>query len=192
MAQPGERAAVDAKLVEIVDLSRIEMEAAVAPEDVGAVQVGQRARLAVDGLAEPAMARVVRINPGTQAGTRAVMVYLALEPQPGLRQGLFAKGSVALQRRNALVLPVSAVRVDQAQPYVLAVVDGKVAQRVVTLGQRGDAQIDGRQDGAVEVSAGVDAGMTLLRGTVGQVRDGTPVRLPGTAATVQAKAASAP
>ena len=192
MAQPGERAAVDAKLVEIVDLSQIEMEAAVAPEDVGAVQVGQRARLAVDGLAEPAMARVVRINPGTQAGTRAVMVYLALEPQPGLRQGLFAKGSVALQRRNALVLPVSAVRVDQAQPYVLAVVDGKVAQRVVTLGQRGDAQIDGRQDGAVEVSAGVDAGMTLLRGTVGHVRDGTPVRLPGTAATVQAKAASAP
>ncbi|MDE2095266.1 MAG: efflux RND transporter periplasmic adaptor subunit, partial [Burkholderiales bacterium] len=91
LAQPGERVGVDARLVEIVDLSRIELEAAVAPEDVGAVQVGQPARLAVDGLSEPATAKVVRINPSTQAGTRAVMVYLALQPQPGLRQGLYAR-----------------------------------------------------------------------------------------------------
>src|SRR6059036_148314 len=75
VAQPGERVAIDAKVIEIVDLSRIELEAAVAPEDVGGVQVGQLARLNVDGLSEPATAKVVRINPSTQAGTRAVMVY---------------------------------------------------------------------------------------------------------------------
>src|SRR5206468_8353637 len=44
VAQPGERVAIDAKVIEIVDLSRIELEAAVAPEDVGGVQVGQLAR----------------------------------------------------------------------------------------------------------------------------------------------------
>ena len=49
LAQVGERVAVDTKLVEIVDLSRIELEAAIAPEDVGGVQIGQAARLAVDG-----------------------------------------------------------------------------------------------------------------------------------------------
>jgi len=41
VAQPGERVAIDAKVIEVVDLSRIELEAAVAPEDVGGVQVGQ-------------------------------------------------------------------------------------------------------------------------------------------------------
>ena len=180
--QPGERVAIDTKLVEVVDLSRIELEAAVAPEDVGAVQVGQAATLQVDGLAAPAQAKVVRNNPSTQSGTRAVMVYLELLPQPGLRQGLFARGAIEIERKTALVVPANAVRVDQARPYVLAVVDGKVAQRAVTLGARGRvAEIGAERDSLVELLQGATDGMTLLRGTVGQVREGTAVRVTGAA-----------
>ncbi|MBC7733676.1 MAG: efflux RND transporter periplasmic adaptor subunit [Bacteriovorax sp.] len=187
LVQPGERVPVDARLVEIVDLSQLELEAAVAPEDVGGVQVGQTARLTIDGIKEPARARVVRINPSTQAGTRAVMVYLALQPQPGLRQGLFGRGSVELQRKTTLVVPVSAVRVDQARPYVLAVAGGKVERRAVTLGARGDAAIDGALDSAVEVTGGLAEGTLLLRGTVGVLRDGTQVKV-----LTQAKAPASP
>ncbi len=182
LAQPGERVAVETKVVEIVDLAHIELEAAVAPEDVGSVQIGQSARLSVDGLTEPAVATVARINPSTQSGTRAVMVYLALRPQPGLRQGLFARGSIELQRRQALVVPISAVRVDQARPYVMAVQGGQARQRTVELGARGDAPIDGRLEAAVELVVGATAGDTLLRGSVGALRDGTPVRLASAAA----------
>ena len=192
LVQPGERVPIDAKLLEIVDLSRIELEAAVAPEDVGAVKVGSAARLQVDGLAESAKARVVRINPSTQSGTRAVMTYLAVEPQPGLRQGLFARGNIELQRKTALVVPVSAVRIDQAQPYVLALQDGKVVQRGVGLGLRGDARLDGRLDAAVELVSGVTEGSTVLRSTAGAVRDGTPVKLAGSAAPITAAASAAP
>ena len=196
LVQPGERVAVDAKLVEVVDLSRLELEAAVAPEDVGGVQVGQLARLTIDGLSQPAIAKVARINPSTQAGTRAVMVYLALEPQPGLRQGLFGRGGIELQRKTTLVVPLSAVRVDQAQPYVLAVAAGKVERRTVVLGMRGEARIDGTLDNAVEVTAGVTEGTTVLRGTAGALRDGTAVRVaspatpsPSPSASSQAAAA---
>ena len=192
LAQPGERVAIDAKVIEIVDLSRIELEAAVAPEDVGGVQVGQLARLSVDGLSEPASAKVVRINPSTQTGTRAVMVYLALQAQPGLRQGLFARGTIELQRKNAIAVPVSAVRVDQARPYVLAVEGGKAMQRPVELGVRGEALFDGRIEPAVEILGGAAAGATLLRGSAGGLRDGTPVRLaPASASATVATPASA-
>lgn len=190
MAQPGERVGVDAKIVEVVDLSRIELEAAVAPEDMGGVQVGQSARLSVDGLTEPAIATVVRINPSTQSGTRAVLVYLALQTQPGLRQGLFARGSIELQRKTALVVPISAVRIDQAQPYVLAVLDGKIAQRSVSLGLRGEARLEGRLDSVVELTGGILEGSAVLRGTAGAVRDGTPVKLLSVAAPAVASAAS--
>ena len=191
LAQPGERVGVDARIVEIVDLSRIELEAAVAPEDVGGVQIGNMARLSVDGLAGPAKATVVRINPSTQSGTRAVLVYLALQPQPGLRQGLFARGSIEMQRKTALAVPVAAVRIDQAQPYVLAVQDGKVALRSVGLGLRGEATLDGRVENVVELTSGAQAGDTLLRATAGAVRDGTVVKLPGAAPVVAAPSASA-
>ena len=190
MAQPGERVGVDVKIVEVVDLSRIELEAAVAPEDVGGVQVGQVARLSIDGLAEPATATVARINPSTQSGTRAVLVYLALAPRPGLRQGLFARGTIELARKSALAVPVAAVRIDQAQPYVLAVQNGKVALRSVGLGLRGEATIDGRIDSVVELASGAQAGDTVLRGTAGAVRDGTAVKLPGAALAAAAPAAS--
>jgi len=192
LVQRGERVPVDARLVEIVDLSQLELEAAVAPEDVGGVQVGQTARLSIDGLAEPARARVVRINPSTQVGTRAVMVYLALQPQAGLRQGLFGRGSIELQRKTTLVVPVSAVRVDQAQPYVLAVAGGKVERRAVTLGARGDAIIDGALDSAVEVTGGIAEGTLLLRGTVGALRDGTEVKVVAMAKAPAASAAVTP
>jgi RND family efflux transporter MFP subunit len=180
LAQPGERVVADARIVEIVDLSRIELEAAMTPEDVVSIAVGQTARMSVDGMADPLSAKVARINPSTQAGTRAVMVYLALDAHPGLRQGLFAKGRIELQRTRALAVPESAVRIDQAQPYVLQVLDGKVVQRTVALGRRGEAALDtpnAAREAVVEVTGGVAEGATLLRGSVGQVREGTPVRL---------------
>jgi len=191
LAQPGERVAVDAKIIEVVDLSRIELEAAVAPEDVVEVQIGQSARLDIDGLREPAKATVARINPSTQAGTRAVMVYLALQSNPALRQGLFARGQIDLQHGRALAVPISAVRVDQAKPYVLMVVNGHVSQRTVTLGARGDASIDGKTEHVVEIVEGLADNATILRGSTGNVRDGTPVKLVGPAPVPAARAPAA-
>lgn len=179
LMQPGERAALDARIVEVVDLSRLELEAAVAPEDVVDLRVGQAAQLHVDGLAESLPATVARINPSTQAGTRAVMAYLSVKGESGLRQGLFANGTIELTRRPALAVPTSVVRVDQAQPYVLAYAQGKVVQRPVTTGARGLAVFDGSgvPVAAVEVTQGLAAGDTVLRGVVGAVRTGTPARL---------------
>ena len=192
--QPGERVPMDTKLVEIVDLSRIELEAAVAPEDVLALRVGQRARVQIDGLSEPVGARVVRIAPSAQTGTRSVMAYLELdstnEQKAGLRQGLFGRASIDLQRKSALVVPASAVRYDQARPYVLALENGRAVQHAVGTGARGDVQIDGRSESAIEITEGVAAGALVLRGTVGALREGTRLSLPASAAGM-APAASA-
>jgi membrane fusion protein, multidrug efflux system len=150
----------------------------------------------IDGQAEPVAAKVVRINPSAQAGSRSVLAYFELANSAGLRQGLFARAEVELQRKSALVVPVSALRFDQAQPYVLAVEDGKAVQRRVTTGLRGDVRIDGRSESAVEVVDGLPAGAVVLRGTVGALREGTRLKLAGTppttAATANARPASSP
>lgn len=189
MAQTGERVAIDTKLVEIVDLAQIEVEAALAPEDVAALTIGRSATLQVDGLAAPVAARVARINPSAQAGTRAIMVYLAVEPQPALRQGLFARGAIELDRKRALALPLSAVRTDQARPYVMLIQGGQARATPVTLGSRG--AIGGEP--WVEIAAGLAEGAPVLAAGTGPVRDGTAVRLPAQPAAPPSSAgASAP
>jgi membrane fusion protein, multidrug efflux system len=177
LVQPGERVSIDAKLIEIVDLSRVELEAAVAPEDVLALRVGQTARVQIDGQTDPLTAKVVRINPSAQAGSRSVMAYLELSNSAGLRQGLFARADVELTRKTALVVPTSALRFDQAKPYVLVVENGLAVQRSVATGARGDVRIDGRLENAVEITDGLTAGATVLRGTVGALREGTRLKL---------------
>lgn len=178
LVQPGERVALDARLLEIVDLSRIELEAAVAPEDVPALRVGQAARVQVDGLADTLPAHVARINPSASTTSRSVMTYLELQAGPAaaaLRQGLFAHATIDLQRKTALVVPESALRFDQARPYVLVLEDGRAQQRNIGTGARGTALMDGRTEAAVEVAQGLPPGAVVLRGTVGALKAGTPL-----------------
>jgi RND family efflux transporter MFP subunit len=90
LAQPGERVALDGRVIEIVDLSRLELEATLSAADSMNVRMGQEAMLQIEGSAKPVLAKVVRINPSAQAGSRSVLAYLAIADATGLRQGLFA------------------------------------------------------------------------------------------------------
>jgi RND family efflux transporter MFP subunit len=185
LAQPGERLAIDTRVVEIVDLAQLELEAAIPPEDAGSLVPGAVASLQVDGIAEPVAARVVRVNPSAQAGSRAVLAYLSLDAHPALRQGLFARGRLTLERRSVLGVPLDALRDDQATPYVLVVDGNRVKRLPVTPGARGDV---GR-DTWVELP-GLVEGSRVVAGRAGAMRDGTAVRLIATA-TTPATAASA-
>ena len=192
LAQPGERVAVDARILEIVDLSRLELEAAIAPQDLDRLQIGAKARLSVDGSAASVPATVLRINPSAQAGSRSVMAYLSVTSHPSLRNGLFARGWIDLDRRNTLALPLSSVRTDQAQPYATVMSGGLSEWRPLKLGARG--QVDGIE--SVEILAGLAAGDQVLAASAGRVPAGVrlviaaPAAAPGPAGTASAAAAA--
>ncbi len=172
LAQSGERIAVDARVVEIVDLSRLELEASLSASDSLLVAVGQQAQLTVEGAAKPLTAKVVRVNPSAVAGSRAVLAYLALESAPGLRQGLFAQGMLLIGKSNTLAAPLNAVRTDKPQPYVQQISNGVVVHQTVDLGLRGEL------DGQTMVSlTGVPQDAMILSGSAGTLRAGTRVKL---------------
>lgn len=175
LAQNGERVGVDARIVEIVDLSRLELEASLSAADSVAVRVGQSATLVVEGAIQPVAARVVRINPSAQAGSRSVLVYLAIAQPEGLRQGLYAQGTLGTASTQALVVPLSAVRTDKPAPYVQVVEDGKVAHKPVRMGLRGADARDASRETLVAVE-GLTAGASVIQGNVGSLREGTAVR----------------
>ena len=194
LAQPGERVGIDTRVIEIVDLGQLELEALLSASDGAQVRIGQTAALRVEGSNQPVTARVVRINPNAQAGSRNVLAYLRLDAlaatdvtanSGALRQGLFAQGTLATVRAELLAVPVSSVRTDKPAPYVQTVeasrtadpraADGPsrvVVHRAVTLGQRGASSQASEPMVAV---TGLPVGVTVLRAAVGALREGTRV-----------------
>ncbi len=177
LAQNGERVGVDLRVLDIVDLSRLELEALVAPADAAQVRVGQQARLQLEGSPLPVTATVVRINPSAQSGSRAVPVYLEIDTasagpaRPLLRQGLFVQGTLETGRAEPLALPLDAVRTDKPQPYVQVVDNDRIVHRSVQTGAR--AQVDGATLVAVD---GLPEGTLVVAGALGPLREGTAVR----------------
>lgn len=172
--QVGERVNVDARLLDVVDLSRVELQASLRPEDVTQVRVGTRGQIRVDGLSQPIEAQVARINPSAAPGTRAVTVYLSLKPHEALRQGLFANGQLELARATSLILPRSVIRQRTNGSYVQLVRQGKVVHQAVTLGAEGQLASD-QTLAVVEVRSGLDGGESILKESLGLVKEGAEV-----------------
>jgi len=171
LAQPGERLAIDTRVLEIVNLGRFELEAALPAQDAGPVHAGMRAQLMVEGAAQPVAATVLRVNPSTQPGSRSVLVYLGLAGGPGLRQGAFAQGQLGTRSVQALAVPLGSVRTDKPAPYV-QIIDGQQVRHVtVQTGAR--SEIDGEMWVAV---TGVPEGAQVLAASVGTVREGVQVK----------------
>jgi membrane fusion protein, multidrug efflux system len=185
-AQPGERVSVEARVVEIIDLSRLELEANLGAAESVDVRVGQQATLRFEGRSESVPAIVTRINPSAVAGSRSVLVYLSIANTAGLRQGLFAQGTLGTAKIQTLSVPLSAVRTDKPAPYVQMLQNDVVVHQSVELGGRGDAQ------GTTMVAVkNISAGAKVTLSSAGFIRDGTKVKMTAPAAMSTASAPKA-
>src|SRR6218665_3134722 len=170
LAQPGERVSIEARIIEVVDLSLLELQALISAADSVAVRVGKKARLDIAGTPGPVSATVVRINPSAQAGSRAVPVYLRVDQAAGapLRQGIFVQGMLDTGRAERLAVPLDAVRTDKPVPYLQTIRNGQVVHVPVQTATR--AVVDGQTLVAVE---GVAEGTPVIAGRIGLLREGT-------------------
>ena len=169
--QTGEEVAIEAPIITIVDLGDLEVQAMVPALDVPALAIGMPVELAVDGFGERHFrGRVDRINPSTEPGTRAIIVYVSLpNPDAALRGGMFATGRIALaQSAPALTLPVAAVRSEAGQSYVWTIDNGKLARRIVITGRRDET------NGRVEIKTTLARETPVLAARFDNLKDGAP------------------
>jgi hypothetical protein len=180
LAQPGERVAIETRIIEVIDTTRMELEANISAADALSVKVGQMAMLTIEGSTAPVNSQVVRINPSAQAGSRNVLVYFSIANAANLRQGLFAQGSLGTAKVSALTVPLSAVRNDKPTPYV-QVLEGNVIKHVaVEMAQRGEVvnttansvNASERTETVVAVK-GIAENTQVLVGSLGALREGT-------------------
>lgn len=181
--QVGEKTQVDAPLFSIVDLDSIELQAIVPAGEVGAIEKGMRASLAVDGMPERAFeATVNRINPATEPGTRSIIVFLTVPNQDHLlKSGMFAEGTIRLAAAAPKpALPASAIQSDAGQPVVWTIEGGRLTRRAIVLGVRDDTA------GLVEIKSGVPANTPVLASKFDSLKEGAPAVALTAAAPAQA------
>lgn len=173
-AQPGEKLPVDGRILTLVDLAEMEVEAAVPASDIPSMRVGQEASFRVEGFgAREFRGHIDRINPATQSGSRSIMVYAVLPNRDAaLKGGMFAKGSVTLARiESAQVLPLSAIREESGKAYVMRIANDRLEPRAVTLGLRNE------EESVVQIIDGVDAHSRVVRTNPGTLKPGAIVRV---------------
>ena len=80
------------------DVSELKLQAMVPANDIPELNVGMKATLAIDGFGERRFTGTIdRINPTTEAGTRAILVFVHVpNPDGALRGGMFVTGRVTL------------------------------------------------------------------------------------------------
>ena len=107
----------------------VELRGQVAEQDLPLLKVGQIASVRLTGTSQP-YAGTVRllgavIDPQTRLGT----VRVALNPDPNLRPGAFARAEVVVSNAERAVLPQTAVLTDEKGTYVLVVTPQNKVQR---------------------------------------------------------------
>jgi membrane fusion protein (multidrug efflux system) len=169
--QPGEKVGFDAPLVTVVDLSDLELQALVPSVEVPELAIGMAVELAIDGFGDRRFTgRVERINPATEPGTRAYLVYVGIPNAEGtLRGGMFATGRIALAAQLPVpTLPQTAVRTEAGQTFVWVIDGGKLTRRNVVTGRRDD------EAGRIEIKTVLPEGLPILAARFDNLKDGAP------------------
>jgi RND family efflux transporter MFP subunit len=176
--QPGEKVSADNRLLDVVDLQRMEMEAAVPTSEIMRIAQGQEVQVSVEGLAQPLPGKVVRINPAIQSGSRSILVYVQIEnPQLALRVGMFGDAQLTLSKKSGvLTVPPSAIQTEAGNTIVYAIENNKLVQKPVKLGVRGEIDEPGH-GAAIEILEGVEDGTQIVANNLGNLRPGSSVRI---------------
>jgi HlyD family secretion protein len=162
MARVGGYAAGTAEpMFRIVAKGEVELDAEVVETRLGALKVGQKARVEVAGLGE-VDGSVRLISPEVDKTTRLGRVRIFLGDDAGLRVGSFARGSIVTAAAKGLAVPASSVLYGPEGPTVQVVVGSRVETRRVKTGLAAGELVEVRE-GLAEGDLVVARAGTFLR-----------------------------
>jgi membrane fusion protein (multidrug efflux system) len=172
-ANAGDVVSPGTALFTVVDPGSMQLEASVPAEALAQARVGLPVEFKVNGYPNRTFTgRIIRVNPTADPTTRQVKIVATI-PNSGntLVGGLFAEGRVSSESKTAPMIPLGAVDERGLRPYVMRLKNGKIEKAEVSLGIR-DAAAE-----AVEITAGLVPGDTLLLGAARGISPGTPVKV---------------
>ena len=184
---PGEKVAAEQQVLTIVDLSKLELAGLVGTHEVARLSPGMTVQVKVEGSDEPVTARIARIAPAAEPGTRSIGVTLTLDNTgERFRAGQYAVARVELpDDKPRLTVPATAIGAVSGQEHVWLIEKGTLVRRIVTTGRRDP------REGRVEVLAGVTPQSQVLAARFDNLKEGERAEIRAPKASMASAAASA-
>ncbi len=164
----GEKVSPEQPLLVVSSTQKLEVVGAVGLHQISKLFTGQAVRVSIEGIANPINAKVQRVGPAAESGTRAMPVVVRFDSgTEGVSPGQFANLQVVVVDANrSLTVPVAAVQTERGQPTIWLLENNQLKRRVIKLGKRdANGQV-------VEVLEGLTASDTLLGSRFDNLRDG--------------------
>lgn len=167
-AVPGEKLAAEQQILTIVDLAKLELAGLVGTHEVSRLQPGMPVKVKVEGVDQPVDAKIARIAPAAEPGTRSIGVTLALDnPKEVYRAGQYAVATAVLpDDTQRLTVPMTAISKNSGQEQVWLIENGVLARRIVTTG-RTDIR-----EGRVEILNGIKPDAQVLGARFENLKEG--------------------
>ena len=144
------------------------MRGQVAEQDLPSLKVGQSASVYLTGLAKPFEGSVRLLGAVIDTQSRLGDIRVSLKPDPALRPGAFARGSVTTANVQRPILPQTAVLSDDEGTYVFVVSgESKVERRGV--------HVSGTTPEGVIISSGLSGTEKVVATAGGFLRNGEKV-----------------
>lgn len=179
IASPGGEA-----LFRLAKGGEVEMRGQVAEQDFAQLKTGQPAAVYLTGIQTPFDGRVWLLGAVIDPQTRLGEIRIALKPDPALRPGAFARGSVLVNKAERPVLPQTAVLSDAKGAYVFVVNEhNQVERRAVRIG--------GTIESGIIIAEGLTGTERVVTTAGGFLREGETINIapPPTPATQSAAGA---
>ena len=148
-------------MFQIIRDGDIELDAEVSARLLSKISLAQPARITLPGDVE-VTGSVRLLSPEVERATRLGRVRIKLDEMKTARTGAFAHGRIVTARSSALGIPATSVMYQNDGPYVLVVLDGKVAVRKISTGLHANGQIEIRE-GLAESDVVIAKSGTFLR-----------------------------
>jgi membrane fusion protein (multidrug efflux system) len=162
----------DSSLFVVEDLATLILRVNVPERELAKLSVGQPAELTCDAVPGRVFAgEIALISPSIDPATATFAVRIRVAETGGLlRPGMFARVAIVYERKpDALQIPRTALLDTDGLPKVFVVVNGKAAERQVSLGLSSGAWI--------EVTQGLADGEQVIVVGQGAVKPGAAVRV---------------
>lgn len=165
LARTGDLVTPGRPLLVVESDTALLFETAAAESQVQHIAVGDVAQVSIDATGQRYRATVLRVVPSGDPVTRRFMVKLQLDDAAGLTPGLFGRSRFKVGETEGLRVPDAALAQRGGLTGVFVVGENnRLNYRWVRTGRR--------EDGLTEITAGLQAGETILAQVPETVRDG--------------------